>query len=53
MSLRHHLAGPERIDAGGTPHISWQIVAYVVITAAEVMVSITALEFSYTKRRRR
>jgi POT family proton-dependent oligopeptide transporter len=39
----------ERIDAGETPHISWQIAAYLVLTAAEVMVSITALEFSYTQ----
>lgn len=37
------------IDAGGEPHIGWQVLAYVVITAAEVMVSITALEFSYTQ----
>ena len=27
----------------------WQIVAYMVITAGEVMVSVTALEFSYTQ----
>ena len=39
----------ERIDAGYTPHFTWQIIAYVVITAAEVMVSVTALEFSYTQ----
>jgi POT family proton-dependent oligopeptide transporter len=38
-----------RIDAGQQPHMIWQIVAYVVLTAAEVMVSITALEFSYTQ----
>ena len=38
-----------RIDAGQTPHIIWQLVAYAVLTAAEVMVSITALEFSYTQ----
>lgn len=38
-----------RIDAGDTPHISWQLVAYIIITAAEVLVSITALEFSYTQ----
>ena len=25
----------------------WQILAYVVLTATEVLVSITALEFSY------
>jgi POT family proton-dependent oligopeptide transporter len=37
------------IDAGGTPSIAWQLLAYVVITAAEVMVSITCLEFSYTQ----
>ena len=37
------------IDSGGTPHIGWQLAAYVVMTAAEVMVSITALEFSYTQ----
>jgi proton-dependent oligopeptide transporter, POT family len=39
----------ERIDSGHTPHFTWQIIAYIVITAAEVMVSVTALEFSYTQ----
>ena len=39
----------QQIDAGHTPHIMWQIMAYMVLTAAEVMVSITALEFSYTQ----
>jgi POT family proton-dependent oligopeptide transporter len=43
----------ERIDAGGRPHIVWQIWAYVALTAAEVMVSITALEFSYTQAPRK
>ena len=38
-----------RIDGGGQPFIGWQILAYVILTAAEVMVSITALEFSYTQ----
>jgi POT family proton-dependent oligopeptide transporter len=37
------------IDAGGMPSIGWQLLAYVVITAAEVLVSITCLEFSYTQ----
>lgn len=37
------------IQAGQTPNIAWQLLAYVVITAAEVMVSITCLEFSYTQ----
>lgn len=38
-----------KIDAGQSPSISWQIVAYVALTAAEVMVSIVSLEFSYTQ----
>jgi POT family proton-dependent oligopeptide transporter len=39
----------QAIDAGKTPHMGWQVFAYAVITAGEVMVSITALEFSYTQ----
>lgn len=39
----------ERIDAGAIPGISWQLWAYVLLTSAEVMVSITALEYSYTQ----
>lgn len=38
-----------QIDTGATPHIGWQLLAYVVLTSAEVMVSITCLEFSYTQ----
>ncbi len=38
-----------KIDAGETPSISWQILGYVALTAAEVMVSIVSLEFSYTQ----
>ncbi len=37
------------IDAGQTPHIGWQLLAFLIITSAEVMVSITCLEFSYTQ----
>jgi len=37
------------IDQGGSPSIAWQLLAYVVLTSAEVMVSITCLEFSYTQ----
>ncbi|HLH52112.1 MAG TPA: POT family MFS transporter [Verrucomicrobiae bacterium] len=38
-----------RIDAGQTPHILWQILAFAALTAAEVLVSVTHLEFSYTQ----
>lgn len=37
------------IDAGEQPSIGWQIAAYAILTASEVMVSITCLEFSYTQ----
>ena len=37
------------IDSGGRPHISWQVLAYAMLTASEVMVSIVALEFAYTQ----
>ena len=30
-------------------NIAWQILAYVVLTAAEIFVSISSLEFSYTQ----
>lgn len=39
----------ENIDAGGRPNIGWQVVAYAMLTASEVMVSIIALEFAYTQ----
>jgi POT family proton-dependent oligopeptide transporter len=42
-----------RIQLGVLPNISWQLFAYVVLTAAEVLVSITCLEFSYTQAPRR
>ena len=38
-----------QLDAGLTPPIFWQLLAYVLLTSAEVMVSITCLEFSYTQ----
>jgi POT family proton-dependent oligopeptide transporter len=37
------------IAAGEKPHLIWLLLAYVVMTSAEVMVSITGLEFSYTQ----
>ena len=41
------------IAAGERPSIVWQLLAYVVLTAAEVFVSITCLEFSYTQAPRK
>ena len=37
------------IDAGGKPSVNWQLLAYVILTLGEAMVSITGLEFSYTQ----
>ncbi len=37
------------IDAGQKPNILWQVLAFVVLTAGEVMVSVTHLEFAYTQ----
>ena len=36
------------IDNGGSPSIWWQILAYMILSAAEVLVSITGLEYAYT-----
>ncbi|MFP6611989.1 MAG: MFS transporter [Pirellulales bacterium] len=38
-----------QLDAGMFVNISWQLLAYVIMTTAEVFVSITCLEFSYTQ----
>ena len=39
----------EKIDAGQTPNIVWQLLAYTILTAGEIMVSITGLEYAYTQ----
>jgi POT family proton-dependent oligopeptide transporter len=38
----------QQIDNGATPSIWWQILAYFILSAAEVLVSITGLEYAYT-----
>lgn len=42
-----------RIVAGEKPSVWWQILAFVILSAGEVMVSITCLEFSYTQAPKR
>ena len=42
-----------RLDAGETVNIVWQLGGYILITAAKILVSITALEFSYTQAPKR
>src|SRR3569623_638265 len=43
----------QELQRGVSMHIKWQVLAYAVLTAAEVMVSITVLEFSYTQAPRK
>jgi proton-dependent oligopeptide transporter, POT family len=42
-----------RIDAGQSIHVVWQLIGYIVITVAEVMISITGLEFAYSQAPKR
>jgi len=42
-----------RIDGGERPNISWQIAAFALLTASEIMISIVALEFAYTQAPKR
>ncbi len=37
------------VDSGRPPHLAWQVPQYLLLTAAEVLVSVTGLEFSYTQ----
>jgi proton-dependent oligopeptide transporter, POT family len=37
------------LAASMKPNISWQILAFVILTAGEVLVSITCLEYAYTQ----
>ena len=38
-----------QMDKGIAMNISWQILGFVLLTAAEILVSISSLEFSYTQ----
>ena len=42
-----------RIQQGFTPHISWHLLAYLLLSIAEVMLVITVMEFSYTQAPKR
>ncbi|MGA3179263.1 MAG: POT family MFS transporter [Verrucomicrobiota bacterium] len=42
-----------QIALGSHPNVAWQGAAYVLLTASEILVSITALEFSYTQAPRK
>ncbi len=37
------------VDLGRPPSLAWQVPQYLLLTAAEVLVSVTGLEFSYTQ----
>ncbi|MCB9780692.1 MAG: POT family MFS transporter [Alphaproteobacteria bacterium] len=37
------------IADGGFPNIAWQLAAYGILTTAEILISVTCLEFSYTQ----
>lgn len=37
------------LDGGSSVNVLWQVIPYLVITMAEVMISITGLEFAYTQ----
>ncbi len=39
----------EAIDAGHVPSVGWQFLAFVLVTASEILISIVCLEFSYTQ----
>jgi hypothetical protein len=39
----------ELAASGDAPNIGWQFLAYLILTSAEVMVSIVCLEFAYTQ----
>ena len=40
---------PNVATIGFKPNIFWQMLMYIILTAAEILISITCLEFSYTQ----
>ena len=38
----------ESVDKGGHPSVWWQILAYIILSMSEILVSITCLEYAYT-----
>ncbi len=39
----------QQLDAGVKLNIAWQLLAYTILTASEIMVSITGLEFAFAR----
>src|SRR6185295_18699325 len=39
----------EQVNAGKHPSVWWQLLGYAIVTGAEILVSIPALEFAYTQ----
>jgi POT family proton-dependent oligopeptide transporter len=38
----------EKVDVGEKPSVWWQILAYILLAASEILVSVTCLEYAYT-----
>lgn len=43
----------EAIDRGESPTVVWQLLAYLIFTTAEILISIVCLEFAYTQSPRK
>lgn len=41
------------VSSGNTVHVAWQLIPYFLITFAEVLVSVTGLEFAYSQAPKR
>lgn len=38
----------QQVDAGASPSVWWQVLAYILLAASEILVSVTCLEYAYT-----